>query len=71
MLNKSAGSFIRVYIPHLIEDDEYRCNICGFRFKKDIRICPGCGIFFSGTVVDKDEYEDEKEKMGFWKENGL
>ena len=66
------NSFIRVRIPHLIEDDEYRCNTCGARFRKDIRKCPSCGVLFTGTVTDESEYEDEEEEMEAWdEEEGL
>ena len=72
MRNQAAGSFIRVCIPHLIEDDEFRCNVCGRRFRKDTMICPGCRILFSGTVVDEEELEDEEEEMEAWdEEDGL
>lgn len=68
MRNYLAGSFIRVHIPHLIEDDEYRCNNCGARFRQDVRICPSCGILFTGMVKDDSEYEDEAEEMDAWDE---
>ena len=66
MRKRTAGSFIRVCIPHLIEDDEYKCSICGRRFRKDTMICPGCGVLFDSVVVDEEEYEDEAEEMEAW-----
>ena len=72
MRNHTGNSFIRIHIPHLIEDDEYRCNNCGARFRRDLRICPSCGVLFTGTVKDDSEYEDEEEEMEAWdEEDGL
>ena len=72
MRRHTGNSFIRIRIPHLIEDDEYRCNSCGARFWQDTRICPSCGVVFTGTVTDDEEYEDEEEEMEAWdEEDGL
>ena len=65
-------SFVKVHIPHLIGDDEYRCNTCGARFRRDVRICPSCGVLFTGTVKDDSEYEEEEDEMEAWdEEEGL
>ena len=63
------GRFItRIYYPHVIDADEYECSVCGGRFKKDMMICPYCGVRFNHTETDEDEFDDEEAELEEWDE---
>ena len=66
MRNYLLKSFVRVYYPHWMRPDEYKCDICGRRFQEDTMVCPYCRIRFSETVRDEDEYEREEEEIEAW-----
>lgn len=60
--NKSASvpsTAERVYIPHYMKDDEYKCPVCKARFWKDYMVCPNCGTKFTGTKEDDGEFMEE------------
>ena len=67
-----AGQRIRIEHPHLVEDADYECSVCRWRFSKDTMTCPRCGTVFDGKRTDYEEFEDEEEEMEAWdEEEGL
>ena len=58
---KMAGTHevVRLYIPHYMKDDEYKCPVCKARFWKDYMVCPNCGTKFTGTKEDDGEFMEE------------
>ena len=58
----SGSPRVRIDHPHYVSRDEYECGVCGRRFRRDMMVCPYCGIQFESQVVDKDEYDEELEE---------
>ena len=58
---KTAGSpeAVRLYIPHYMKEDEYKCSVCKARFWKEYMVCPNCGTKFTGTREDDGEFMEE------------
>ena len=50
---------VRLFVPHFMEDDEYKCPVCKARFWKDYMVCPNCGTRFTGTREDDGEFMEE------------
>ncbi|QUC66106.1 hypothetical protein [Aristaeella hokkaidonensis] len=66
--NKKAGpkESVRLYIPHYMKEDEYKCPVCKARFWKDYMVCPNCGTKFTGTREDDGEFMEE---MVIWEDD--
>lgn len=63
---------IRIDHPHLIESSDYECSICGRRFGKNQMSCPYCGVRFTGTKEDFEEFDEEEDEWAAWdEEEGL
>ena len=60
----------RIYHPHVIEDDDYECGICGYRFGEKVSSCPHCGVRFNCTVTDEEEYDEEEDELEDMEEEG-
>ena len=50
---------VRLFIPHYMKEDEYKCPVCKARFWKDYMVCPNCGTKFTGTREDDGEFVEE------------
>ena len=50
---------VRLFVPHYMKEDEYKCPVCKARFWKDYMVCPNCGIKFTGTREDDGEFMEE------------
>ena len=37
---------------HILKDDEFICKTCGYKAKKALKICPGCGAAMKKTEYD-------------------
>ncbi len=59
---------IRITHPHYIDDDEYECTICGRRFDRNQMSCPHCGVRFTETKTDYEEYDEEEDEEAYWDE---
>ena len=46
---------------HYMDLDEYQCPNCKARFRKNVMTCPKCGMQFTGTVTDDEEFIEEME----------
>ena len=66
--NGAAGKSTRIDHPHLIDDDDYECPVCGARFEKNVMTCPRCGARFTGKVTDTEEFDEEEDEMEAWDE---
>ena len=66
--NGAAGKSTRIDHPHLIDDDDYECPVCGARFEKNVMTCPRCGAWFTGKVTDTEEFDEEEDEMEAWDE---
>lgn len=63
---------IRIDHPHLIESSDYECTICGRRFGRNQMSCPYCGVRFTGTKEDFEEFDEEEDEWAAWdEEEGL
>ena len=51
---------------HYMDLDEYQCPNCKARFRKNVMTCPKCGMQFTGTVTDDEEFIEEME---VWEED--
>ena len=60
---KKAGpkESVRLFVPHYMKEDEYKCPVCKARFWKDYMVCPNCGTKFTGTKEDDGEFMEEME----------
>ncbi len=58
---KTGQPAVRLYIPHYMKEDEYKCPVCKARFWKDYMVCPNCGTKFTGTREDDGEFMEEME----------
>ena len=47
---------------HLFKDDAFVCSACGYRGKKGLETCPGCGAKMSKTKY-YPSWVDEAEMM--------
>ena len=71
---KSSGthdSTSRIDHLHYMERDEYECPRCHTVFKKNVMVCPNCGLRFAGAREDMTAYDDELEEeleMDEWDE---
>ena len=59
---------VRIDHPHLIDPDDYECSVCHSRFRKSTMACPFCGVRFTGTETDEEEFLDEEEEWDAWDE---
>ena len=59
---------IRIDHPHAISDDEYECTVCGRRFSADTMVCPHCGVRFTESKTDYEEFDGEEDEMEAWDE---
>ena len=64
----SSGRPVRVDRPHVFDDDDYECSVCHRRFRKNVMVCPHCGVRFAGRVTDEEEFDEEEEEMEAWDE---
>ena len=60
----------RIYHPHVVEEDDYECGICGYRFSKADSSCPHCGVRFNCAVTDEEEYDEEEDELEDMEEEG-
>ena len=68
----SSGRPVRIYRPHVMEENEYECSVCHRRFTKSVMVCPHCGARFAGRVTDGEEFDEEEEELEAWdEEDGL
>ena len=65
---RSSGRTMRVNHPHVIDDDDYECPVCGRRFREDQMFCPYCDAQFDGKVTDTEEWDEEEDEMEAWDE---
>ena len=56
----------RIDHPHYMSLDEYECTVCGRRFGRNTMVCPHCGVRFTRTETDEDEFDDE---YVFWEDD--
>ena len=57
---------IRIDRPHYYDEDEHECSVCGSRFRGKGMTCPRCGVRFTGTKEDDEEFIEE---MLFWEDD--
>ena len=61
-----GGKTSRIEKLHYMDLDEYQCPNCKARFRKNVMTCPKCGMQFTGTTVDDEEFIEEME---IWEED--
>ena len=54
--------------PHVIDDTEYECSVCGGRFDSPVSVCPFCGERFEGKKTDYEEFDFEEDELEAWDE---
>lgn len=59
---------IRIEHPHVIDDPDYECSVCGRRFDRTYGSCPFCGSVFSGKKTDYEEFDFEEDELEAWDE---
>ena len=64
----SSGGAVRVERPHVIEDTDYECSVCGCRFPETASVCPCCGARFEGKQKDWEEFDLEEDELEAWDE---
>ena len=64
----SSGRAVRVERPHVIEDTDYECSVCGSRFSEAASVCPCCGARFEGKQKDWEEFDLEEDELEAWDE---
>ena len=68
---RTGNSTHRIDHLHYIDRDEYECPKCHTRFRKNVMVCPKCGLRFTGARKDRTDYDDELEEeldMDDWEE---
>ena len=58
----------RIDHPHLYEDTDYQCSVCGAWFQKDTMTCLRCGSEFTDTENDNTEFDEEMMEEDDWDE---
>ena len=69
--NRTGNTTSRIDHLHYIDRDEYECPKCHTVFKKNVMVCPNCGLRFTGAQKDMTAYDDELEEeleMDEWDE---
>ena len=59
---------IRIEHPHVIDDTDYECSVCGHRFGGAAGSCPSCGTVFGGEKTDYEEFDFEEDELEAWDE---
>ena len=59
---------VRIEHPHVIDDTDYECSVCGHRFGGAAGSCPSCGTVFGGEKTDYEEFDFEEDELEAWDE---
>ena len=70
--NTARKGLYRIDRPHVNDLDDYECSVCHRRFRKNQMACPYCGVRFTDTKEDYEEFDEEEDEWEAWdEEEGL